>query len=226
MNTPTKYSDMHVLVVEDDKFMRDMVRRVLEMIGVTKITEATDGSDGLKKLVEVSPDLIVLDIMMEPMNGLQFLKSVRTGLSTRRDYPVVVLTGSNDESVLGTAMSLDCNAFVDKAVSLGEIKDRVARVIADPVRLRSPDAYQAVHIPNIKSGAVIESRLRASAPPPAKAHEIPLEMVKPGSTLARDVLSDNGNVLMIGGTVLGVSVLNNLRDISKIIDLPTLWVKE
>jgi two-component system, chemotaxis family, chemotaxis protein CheY len=225
MNSPIDYSNMHVLVVEDEPFMRDMVRRVLEMIGVTKITEATDGTDGLRKLVDASPDLIVLDIMMEPMNGLEFLKSVRTGLSNRRDYPVVVLTGSNDEAVLGTAMSLDCSAFVDKAVSLGEIKDRVARVIADPLRVRTQEAYQAVHIPDIKSGVVIKSRLRATAPPPSKAHEIPLEMVRPGSVLARDVYSDNGNVLLAEGTVLGISVLNNLRDISKIIEMPPLWVK-
>ena len=123
-------NEIHVLVIDDEEFMRGMVLRFLEMMGISKVTEATDGADGLTKLMNIQPDLIVLDIMMKPMNGLKFLKTVRIGMSdAKRDVPVIVLTGSDEQSVLGTSMALDCNAFVSKTESLDILKSRIMRVL-------------------------------------------------------------------------------------------------
>jgi CheY-like chemotaxis protein len=96
-------NEIHVLVIDDEEFMRGMVLRFLEMMGISKVTEATDG---LTKLMNIQLDLIVLDIMMKPMNGLKFLKTVRIGMSdAKRDVPVIVLTGSDKQLVLGTSMA-------------------------------------------------------------------------------------------------------------------------
>ena len=55
-------NEIHVLVIDDEEFMRGMVLRFLEMMGISKVTEATDGADGLTKLMNIQLDLIVLDI--------------------------------------------------------------------------------------------------------------------------------------------------------------------
>ena len=86
------WSRLKVLVVDDEPFIRSFVVRLLGMIGIAQVAEAADGAEGLSKLPSFQPDLVVLDIMMEPMNGLQFLKTVRMGLGgAPYDQPVVCL---------------------------------------------------------------------------------------------------------------------------------------
>ena len=225
MSQSVDFSQTHVLVVDDEKFMREMVCRVLRMIGVTKISEATDGTDGLTKLAVDPPDLIILDIMMEPMNGLKFLKMVRIGLSdAARDLPVIVLTGSDEQSIFGTAMALDCNAFVRKADSLDTLRDRMARVLAEALEVSSSGVYQSVKIPDLIKLTPAAERPQDAASPPAKAYEIPIEEVEAGAVVAQDVTTDDGSILLAAGSVLSGANLNRLRDISEIIDLPSLWV--
>ena len=226
MKIPTDFSQTHVLVIDDEKFIRKMVHRLLELIGVTKISEATDGADGLVKLVADPPDLIVLDIMMEPMNGLKFLKSVRIGLSgARRDLPVIVLTGSDEQAVFGTAMALDCNAFVRKDEGMDAIKDRMARVLAETPEIKESDSYQSILIPDITIIIPPADRPQETPAPTTKAYEVPIEEVEAGAVAARDVTTEDGCMLLAAGSVLNASYLNRLKDISEIIELPAIWVE-
>ncbi len=226
MKLPTDFSQTHVLVIDDEKFIRKMIHRLLGLIGVTKISEATDGADGLVKLVADPPDLIVLDIMMEPMNGLKFLKSVRIGLSgARRDLPVIVLTGSDEQAVFGTAMALDCNAFVRKDEGMDAIKDRMARVLAETPEIKESDSYQSILIPDITIITPPADRPQETHAPTTKAYEVPIEEVEAGAVVARDVTTEDGCMLLAAGSVLNASYLNRLKDISEIIELPTIWVE-
>ena len=59
-----------VLVVDDDETVRDVVRRYLEVAGFT-VDQAGDGADGLAKFAAHEPDLVVLDVMMPGINGLE-----------------------------------------------------------------------------------------------------------------------------------------------------------
>jgi signal transduction histidine kinase/DNA-binding response OmpR family regulator len=83
----------HVLVVEDDPAIRQMVRRFLEKEG-WKVREAENGEDGLQAVEESSPGLILLDLMMPVMNGFDFLRELRRR-SDRRRIPVVILTAKD-----------------------------------------------------------------------------------------------------------------------------------
>ena len=226
MNKPIDFSELHVLVIDDEEFMRELVRRLLGLIGINKISEATDGADGLTKLMAAHPDLIVLDIMMEPMNGLKFLKTVRIGMSgARRDLPVIVLTGSDEQSVLGTAMALDCNAFLSKTESLDALKDRMARVLGETLEIKESDVYQSVKIPDITIIVPPADRPNESAPTPTKAYEVPIEEVEEGAVVDRDVMTEDGDVLLAAGSVLNASNLNRLCDISEIIEVPSIWIE-
>jgi len=226
MNSSIDFSKTHVLIIDDEKFMRIMVRKLLENIGVTKISEATDGADGLTKLAPDPPDLIILDIMMEPMNGLKFLKFIRVGMSgAQRDLPVIVLTGSAEQAVFGTTMALDCNAFVRKGEGQGAIQNRMARVLGETMEIKESGTYLSVKIPDITITAPTTHRSRPVAPPPTKAYEIPIEEVEAGAVVARDVTTEDGDVLLEEGSVISASYLNRLQDISEIIDLPSIWVE-
>lgn len=81
---------VNILIVEDDKMISRLYKKALELSGY-QVVLANNGKEGLDRLKENSPDLILLDIMMPVMNGMEFLKSIKENSKTKK-IPVVVLT--------------------------------------------------------------------------------------------------------------------------------------
>ena len=83
----------HVLIIDDDPEMRGLLRRGLGKAGFA-VAEAAHGREGLKQVHERTPDLILLDLMMPVMDGLEFLVELRAEASTR-EIPVIVITAKD-----------------------------------------------------------------------------------------------------------------------------------
>ena len=82
-----------VLVVEDDPVVRQVVRRALETAGY-EVHEASDGVRALEELEASDPDLVLLDLIMPRMSGVEMLQVLRGGNTRWAGLPVVVLTGN------------------------------------------------------------------------------------------------------------------------------------
>ena len=219
-------SHIRVLVVDDEPFMRGMIKRLLGMIGLDDVSEATDGADGLTKLGTVGPDLVVLDIHMEPMNGLKFLKAVRVGMSgAAYDLPVVVLTGATEGAVMGTALALDCDAFVRKTDGHDVLLSRIKRVLSEKSAVKESAAYMGVQIPDITTDMPVVARPDKIEKKPSGAVETSIEDVEEGAIIDRDMYTEEGHLLFAAGTRLSGPNLNRLKDISEIIDLPPVWIR-
>jgi len=227
MSSPPSFEDLRILIVEDESFMRTMIRRFLESFGLKNIFEATDGADGLSTLKTADPDLIILDIMMTPMNGLQFLKTLRIGLSGAPfDLPVIVLTGSTEAPIVGAAMALDCDAFIKKDAGPQAIRERIERTLKEKATTKTASAYHQVSIPEISIDKPFPAPTVSNSEPSGEsAKELPIIEVEEGSIVDRDVLSEDGYVLLSEGTELTTANLNQLSDLSEIIDLQTVWVR-
>jgi two-component system chemotaxis response regulator CheY len=73
MSTPDDlYKDLHVLIVDDENFVRSMVKQMLRSLGITNIREANEGATALKELQLFPPDLVICDLSMEPIDGIVF----------------------------------------------------------------------------------------------------------------------------------------------------------
>lgn len=227
MSPVPDFQNLRVLVVDDEEFMRSLIGRMLKEIGVINVFEATDGADGLAKLSSTNPDLIVLDIMMTPMNGLQFLKTLRIGLSgAPYDLPVIVLTGSTEAKVVGAAMALDCDAFIKKGAGTDSVRDRIERALNEKATSKVASAYHQIKIPDVELDTAAPAPSRAKPTPSGEASkEVSIIEVEEGAMVDRDILSDDGYVLLSEGTVLTAANLNQLRDLSEIIDLQSVWVR-
>jgi len=218
------WSRLKVLVVDDEPFIRSFVVRLLGMIGIAQVAEAADGAEGLSKLPSFQPDLVVLDIMMEPMNGLQFLKTVRMGLGgAPYDQPVVVLTGATDAPIMGTAMALDCDAFLAKSAGPDAIKERIARALTEKAAVKPSDQYLAVPLPDVEKPPPADGSPSSLPAPGPRAVEMPINEVEPGAIVDRDVVTEEGSLLLAEGTVLSRSYLGRLSDLAEIIDLDRIW---
>jgi two-component system chemotaxis response regulator CheY len=117
---------IRVLVVDDNDFMRDLVASMLREIGFRDIYHARDGEDALKRTTEVDPGLIICDVDMEPMNGLDFVEQLRkqTTADTVK-VPVILLTAHTEAAIVQRAIKLGVNGYVVKPVKINQLEARV-----------------------------------------------------------------------------------------------------
>jgi len=120
------------LVIDDHAFMREIVRQILRDVGFSEIFVAADGTAALELLAGFAEmvDLIVCDVDMEPMNGLDFLARLRSHrLLHLRSLPVVMLTAHSDQMTVLEAKATGTDAYLLKPVSRGNLQERVRFVL-------------------------------------------------------------------------------------------------
>lgn len=128
MANNSRYEKLRVLIVEDNGFVRSLVAKLLYNIGVRDIAQATDGGTGLEQLSQSKPDVVICDIAMTPMGGLDFLKAARAGVGA--DIPVIFLTSHTEPEIVMQAKELGADSFLAKPVSTGKLKERLDRVLS------------------------------------------------------------------------------------------------
>lgn len=124
-----------ILVVDDEKFTRDIVCRLLADIGYKSVIEAEDGQKALKMFMthKSNVGLVILDIEMPKLNGVEFLRLVRTNpLSPNKDVPVVMLTGHSDMENLAEAAKLGIHGFLAKPLSKANLEKQIKRALTSP----------------------------------------------------------------------------------------------
>ncbi len=132
-----------VLVVDDEHFMRKVVRTLLMSLGVRTIYEAADGPAGLEMIRNVSPDLVILDWEMPGLDGAGFVRMVRSPQTfPLPNIPIIMLTGHGERSRVIEAVEIGVNEFLLKPVSSKALRDRLIAVLAKPRPLvKSGDYY-------------------------------------------------------------------------------------
>src|SRR5215469_14532922 len=128
-----RFERLKVLVVDDNQHMRKLVVTILQAFGVSQITEAADGERGWALVREHNPDVIILDWMMEGMNGLDVVKLVRTSSQSPNPFaPIIMLTGYAQLEHVRQARDAGVNEFLAKPVSVKAIMSRLVAVIENP----------------------------------------------------------------------------------------------
>jgi len=102
-----------ILLIEDDLFIREMYESELKRAGY-KITACSLGEDGIKALQKDRFDLVLLDIMLPGMNGLEMLKKWREK-APKNDMPVLLLTNLGQDAVIKEGFSLGAQGYLIKA---------------------------------------------------------------------------------------------------------------
>ena len=113
-----------VLVVDDEPMVREVVGRYLRRDGFT-VTTAADGAEALQLIADSRPDMVVLDLMLPAVNGLQVLDEVRQ----TSEIPVILLTARGDEGDRVLGLELGADDYVTKPFSARELSARVKSVL-------------------------------------------------------------------------------------------------
>lgn len=113
-----------ILIIEDEKPMADAIRYSLEAEGF-EVEIATDGEQGLRRFDEGRYDLVVLDLMLPGMDGLEICKRMRLAGST----PVIMLTAKDSEMDRVLGLELGADDYITKPFSMRELTARVRAVM-------------------------------------------------------------------------------------------------
>jgi len=124
---------LSVLVVDDNQYMRKMIRNLLVNCGVKTIYEAADGIAALDAIRTLAPDIVVLDWEMPLLSGAELVRIVRSpGVFPMPDVPIIMLTGHGERWRVTEAVKLGVNEFLIKPVSAKAIFDRLVSILMQP----------------------------------------------------------------------------------------------
>lgn len=114
-----------ILIVDDSVTMRKIIKHHLTQLGYNSIIEASNGKEGLKKVVEEKIDLIICDWNMPEMNGLQFLYNLRENW---QEIPVIMLTTVNTQDEVIAAMKAGANSYLTKPFTRDSLKEKIEQI--------------------------------------------------------------------------------------------------
>ena len=133
---------LNFLLVDDNKFMRSVVRALLNSWGCKNIAEASDGEEGLKTLKDFPADVVVTDWEMAPMNGLEFARRLRGDPnSPNRFVPVILLTAHTEAWRVKAARDAGIHEFLAKPVQPKALYERICVLIERPRKFVRAGSY-------------------------------------------------------------------------------------
>jgi CheY-like chemotaxis protein len=124
--------DLQVLVIDDQPAMQKLLSMSLRSMGIRGVSTASDGVEALDMLQRKTPDLVLLDMEMPRMGGLETLRAIRED-ARLRDLPVIVISGLADAGVVKDTQVLGISAYLVKPLSADALKTRI-KALAFPQR--------------------------------------------------------------------------------------------
>lgn len=123
-------STKKVLVVDDEDSIREIYRRELQTHGY-QVAVAADGEEGLLKSGEDTPDIILLDIMLPKMSGIDVLKALKENQLTK-NIPVLLLTNLGEETIIKEGFELGADGYLLKvSYTPAQVVEEVTKFLSD-----------------------------------------------------------------------------------------------
>src|SRR5579884_2522672 len=178
-----------VLVIEDERALTEVLTYNLQREGYQTVV-AHDGQEGLRKAQTLLPDLIILDLMLPVMSGLDVCRELKAGERTR-DIPILMLTAKTEETDQVVGFSLGADDYVNKPFG---VKALMARIKALQRRREAPNdptavvEHLGVRIDRLRHRAFVEDRELTLTPTEFRLLECLLR--QPGRAFSRHQLMD------------------------------------
>lgn len=127
------FENIHILVVDDNEHMRVIVTSILKSFGARYVYEAEDGSDALQLMGYKPIDIVITDWVMEPLDGYDFIKVIRTSADSPNPYvPIIMLTAYTEEYRVTGSRDVGVTEFIMKPISAKALLARLITIIDEP----------------------------------------------------------------------------------------------
>jgi two-component system chemotaxis response regulator CheY len=136
------FDNLKALIVEDNAHMRVLLRELLHSAGIREVFEAGNGAAGITAMRERKCDLILSDMAMAPMDGIEFTRTVRTSDQSPNPFvPIVMITGHTEKHRVEMARDAGVTEFLAKPVTAKNLYARLAEIVERPRAFVRSDAY-------------------------------------------------------------------------------------
>ena len=119
-----------ILLVDDDPNLREMLRQMLEMGGF-EVTEAEDGLDALDKLAKITPDIMVLDVMMPNLDGVSLCRQLRSEAEFV-SLPIIMLSGKTQQRAVQEGLAAGANLYLCKPITVTDLIQAARELLPAP----------------------------------------------------------------------------------------------
>jgi len=196
---PVKISDSRkplILVADDDIFFRKLFKDRIEDMGYDSVT-AEDGQDAVKKALELTPDLIITDVVMPGLNGFEVTQRLKSDARTKYT-PIIIVTSLSDNEAKITGLYAGADDFINKPVDKAELCLRVMNLL----KVKKYETYLIEH------GKAIEGEIRSKTQALKEAYE----QIKKGylDTVTRLTLAAEYRDKETGGHLSRISLYSRL----------------
>ena len=133
---------LRILLVDDNHHMRVLLTEILRAIGVKHVYEANDGAEALQVMRSNPIDIIMSDLAMQPLDGIDFVRLLRNSPDSPNPMaPVIMITGHSTHRRVQEARDVGVNEFLSKPVTARGVLERIAQVVDNPRAFVRTAAY-------------------------------------------------------------------------------------
>jgi two-component system chemotaxis response regulator CheY len=128
-----RFEVLKMLLVDDNHHMRVLLSEILRAIGVRQVFEANDGAEALQIMRTHQIDIIMTDLAMQPLDGIDFVRLLRNSPDSPNPMaPVIMITGHSTSRRVTEARDVGVNEFLSKPVTARGVLERIAQVVDNP----------------------------------------------------------------------------------------------
>lgn len=137
------FSKTTILVVEDNLPILELAKSILQTFGVGRVLQAKNGKEGLELCCHKNPDIVLIDWMMRPMDGIALTRRIRSdNRIPNRFVPIILMTGFSEKKRVIEARDAGVTEFLVKPFNARDLYRRIAQVIERPRQfIRSEDFF-------------------------------------------------------------------------------------
>ncbi len=137
-----RYELLNILLVDDNQHMRVLLTEILRAIGVRNTHDANDGAQALQIMRGHPIDIIMTDLQMQPLDGIDFVRLLRNSTDSPNPMcPVIMITGHSTMRRVAEARDVGVNEFLSKPVTARGVLQRIGLVIEQPRPFIRTDGY-------------------------------------------------------------------------------------
>ncbi len=128
-----RFDLLKILMVDDNHHMRILLSEILRAVGVKHLFEAADGAEALQVLRREDIDIVMTDLAMQPLDGIDFCRLVRNAPDSPNSMiPIIMITGHSTMRRVGEARDVGANEFLAKPITVRGIIHRITEIVENP----------------------------------------------------------------------------------------------
>jgi CheY-like chemotaxis protein len=127
------FENLKALIVDDNVHMRSLLRSLLNSVGIKDISEAGNGLQAITVMREKKCDLVLSDMAMKPMDGIDFTRDIRNSESSPNPFvPIIMVTGHTEKHRVEAARDAGVTEFLAKPITAHNLFARIAEIVERP----------------------------------------------------------------------------------------------